>query len=124
MPRLTRLDHCSIPVGDVAQAEEFYGDVLGLVPIPRPDFGFPGAWFDAGGGLAVHLTTGAELRGEDSPVRPNEAHLAFRVDDSDAMLEHLNSHGVSVWELPNSPAARRQIFFNDPWGNMLEMIVY
>jgi len=123
MPRFTHLDHCSIPVGDVDRAVVFYRDVLGLVPIPRPDFGFPGAWFDAGG-IPVHLTTDAVLRGGDSPVRPNEAHLAFRVDDADAMLEHLERNGVSVWELPNSPAARRQIFFNDPWGNMLEMIVY
>ena len=22
------------------------------------------------------------------------------------------------------PAALRQVFFNDPWGNMIEMIVY
>lgn len=123
MSRFTQLDHCSIPVGDIDQAIVFYRDVLGLAPIPRPDFGFPGAWFEVGS-IAVHLTTDAVLRGEDSPVRPNEAHLAFRVDDVDAMLEHLESHDVSVWELPNSPAARRQIFFNDPWGNMLEMIIY
>ncbi len=123
MPRLTQLDHGSIPVGDIDEAVGFYRDVLGLAPIHRPDFGFPGAWFDAGG-VAVHLTTDGALRGKDSPVRPNEGHLAFQADDADAMLEHLATHGVSVWELPNSPAARRQIFFNDPWGNMLEIIVH
>lgn len=123
MPHLTKLDHGSICVGDVDEAVVFYGDVLGLVPIPRPDFGFPGAWFDAGG-VPVHLTTGGTIRGQDSPVRPNEGHLAFRVDDAEAMIEHLAAHDVSVWELPDSPAALRQIFFNDPWGNMIEMIVH
>ena len=123
MPRFMQLDHASIPVGDIDDAVAFYGEVLGLEPLPRPDFGFPGAWFDAGG-TPVHLTTNGTLRGSESPVRPNEAHVAFRVDDVDAMLSHLASHDVEVWELPNSPAALRQIFFNDPWGNMLEMIVY
>ncbi len=50
--------------------------------------------------------------------------MAFQCSDSDAMLEQLKAHGVKTWELPNSPAARRQIFFNDPWGNLIEMIVY
>ena len=40
------------------------------------------------------------------------------------MIQHLDAHGVAVWELPDSPAALRQVFFNDPWGNMIEMIVY
>ena len=123
MPRFTQLDHASIPVGDVDEAIRFYTDVLGLVPIPRPDFKFPGAWFD-GGGVAIHLTTDGTLRGQNSRVRPNEGHVAFRVDDAETMLEHLAAHDVYVWELPNSPAARRQIFFNDPWGNMIEMIVH
>lgn len=123
MPVLTKLDHGSISVGDVDEAVTFYGDILGLKPIPRPDFGFPGAWFDAGG-VPVHLTTDGMARGSDAPVRPNEPHLAFQVDDPDAMIEHLETHGVSVWEMPDSPAALRQIFFNDPWGNMIEIIVY
>jgi catechol 2,3-dioxygenase-like lactoylglutathione lyase family enzyme len=57
-------------------------------------------------------------------LNPGEAHLAFQCSDSDAMLEQLGAHGVKTWELPNSPSARRQIFFNDPWGNLIEMIVY
>ena len=123
MPRLTQLDHGSICVGDIDEAVGFYRDVLGLTPVPRPDFGFPGAWFDAGG-IPVHLTTDGSLRGSDSPVHANESHLAFKVDDVEAMVEHLAAHGVAVWELPDSPAALRQVFFNDPWGNMIEMIVY
>jgi catechol 2,3-dioxygenase-like lactoylglutathione lyase family enzyme len=102
---------------------EFYGEILGLEALPRPDFGFPGAWF-AAGDVAIHLTTGGALRGAESPLNPGEAHLAFQCSDSDAMLEQLGAHGVKTWELPNSPSARRQIFFNDPWGNLIEMIVY
>ncbi len=123
MPRLTQLDHGSLSVGDINEAIVFYREILGLTQIPRPDFGFPGAWFDAGG-IPVHLTTDGSMRGADSPIRPNEGHLAFKVDDIEAMMKHLDAHGVAVWELQDSPAALRQVFFNDPWGNMIEMIVY
>lgn len=123
MARLTKLDHGSFPVGDVDEAVVFYRDLLGLEPIERPAFDFPGAWFDAGG-TPIHLTTGGNLRGPDSPIGGGEAHLAFQVDDADGMVAHLEANGVYVWEFPNSPAADRQIFFNDPWGNMIEMIVY
>ncbi len=122
-PHLTKLDHGSVPVADVDDGVEFYGGILGLEQMDRPDFGFPGAWF-AIGDIAIHLTTGGRLRGADSPLFPGEAHLAFQCDDPDAMLERLDSHGVKTWEMPDSPAARRQIFFNDPWGNLIELIVH
>ena len=123
MARLTKLDHGSISVGDIDKGEWFYGELLGLTPLPRPDFGFPGAWFDAGG-TPVHLTTGGDMRGADVNLRPNDPHLAFKVDDLDAMIETLTENDVDWWEFPNSPAAVRQIFFCDPWGNMLELILY
>lgn len=41
-------------------------------------------------------------------------YCSIPVGDVDAMLEHLESHDVSVWELPNSPTARRQIW--STWG--------
>ena len=123
MPKLTKLDHGSVPVGDIDEGIRFYGEILGLEPLPRPDFGFPGAWFHAGG-TPVHLTTDGALKGPDAPLRPNESHLAFQVDDADAMVAHLEAHDVRVWEMPNSPAAERQIFALDPWGNMIEMIVH
>jgi catechol 2,3-dioxygenase-like lactoylglutathione lyase family enzyme len=41
--------HVSINVDDVDKALDFYVGTLGLVPRPdRPDFGFPGAWLNAG----------------------------------------------------------------------------
>lgn len=123
MAKLTKLDHGSICVGDIDKAVRFYGDLLGLEPLPRPDFGFPGAWFDAGG-TPVHLTTGGDMRGDDFNLRPNDGHLAFQVDDIAEMAQDLTDNGVEWWELPNSPAAERQIFFCDPWGNMIELILH
>ena len=123
MAKLTKLDHASISVGDIDKAEWFYGELLGLTPVPRPDFGFPGAWFDAGG-TPVHLTTGGYMRGDDFELRPNDPHIAFLVDDIEEMVQQLAANGIDFWEFPNSPAALRQVFFSDPWGNMLELIDY
>ena len=74
-----RLDHASVCVGDIEEAVDFYGEVVGLHQIERPDFGFPGAWFRAGS-TPVHLTTGGTIRGADARLRPNEGHLAFCVE--------------------------------------------
>ena len=123
MAKLTKLDHGSLCVGDIEKAEWFYGELLGLKPLPRPDFGFPGAWFDAGG-TPVHLTTGGYLRDDASDLRPNDGHLAFLVDDLEELIEELTEAEVHWWELPNSPAADRQVFFRDPWGNMIEITRY
>jgi catechol 2,3-dioxygenase-like lactoylglutathione lyase family enzyme len=121
-PRLT-FDHVSISVDDIDAGRHFYGDLLGLEPAPRPDFRFPGAWFRVGP-LAIHLTTGGTTRGATAPLRPNDPHFALAVDGNlDAFLDELRSHGVEVFELHDSPAAERQTFIKDPWGNVVELCV-
>lgn len=119
-----RVDHCSVCVGDIDEGIHFYEDVVGLERIERPDFGFPGAWFRAGT-TPVHLTTGGTTRGADAALRPNEGHLAFCVDEGlEALLDRVRGAGGSVFELEDSPAAARQLFTLDPWGNMLEFCTY
>lgn len=118
-----RMDHASVSVGDVAAGIAFYGDLIGFHRIDRPNFDFPGAWFEVGG-LALHLTTGGDTRGADAALRPNDPHFAVAVDgDLDAFLDHLRGHGVEVFELENSPAALRQTFVKDPWGNVIEFCI-
>lgn len=122
-PRIT-LDHGSVCVGDIDEAIRFYGDLLGLERVERPDFGFPGAWFRAGS-TPVHLTTGGATPGSAARLRPNESHLAFCVEQGlEQLIARLEQAGVRVWELEDSPAADRQVFLHDPWGNMLELCRY
>lgn len=49
-----RAHHTSFAVRDIERSKAFYGGVLGLEEIPRPNFPFPGAWFQAGT-CQVHL---------------------------------------------------------------------
>ena len=46
--------HVAICVSDVDKARDFYSGTLGLPEAERPDFGFPGAWYQIGP-LQLHL---------------------------------------------------------------------
>ena len=50
---VANIHHVSLNVADNERALEFYRDLLGLAELPRPDFGFPGSWLDAGAGQQV-----------------------------------------------------------------------
>jgi glyoxylase I family protein len=50
-----RIDHVQINVTDLARAKKFYGDVLGLREVPRPEsFTFAGCWYRVGD-VDLHL---------------------------------------------------------------------
>jgi len=109
------IHHVSINVSDTARSLEFYNGVLGLGILPRPDFSFGGAWLDAGNGRQVHLIEG--------DVPPNLGqHVAFRVDDVDAVVAHLREAGVEVSDVtPVGDTNIRQAFTHDPDDNLLEL---
>ena len=105
--------HVSIGVHDVDVSIEFYG-LLGLTPLPRPDFGFPGAWLQAGG-QQVHLL--------QTDITPPTAinHYAFHVDDLDACVAHLTAHGIDARISNRTIGAGKQAFIEDPSGNVVEL---
>lgn len=105
--------HVSINVADVEAALHFYVDQLGLSERnDRPDFGFGGAWLDAGG-QQVHLI-------EAEPPAGVGQHFAVLVADLDAVVDELRGVGLDVSD-PNPVAANRQAFLHDPSGNLVEL---
>lgn len=108
------IHHVSLNVTDAARSLGFYRDLLGMAVLPRPDFAFGGAWLDAGNGRQIHL-----IEGEVPPNRGQ--HVAFRVDDVDAVVRTLRAAGL---EVPDPKAvgdtAIRQTFAVDPDGNLVE----
>ena len=105
--------HVSINVDDVQAGIAFYTDVLGLSQRgDRPDFGFGGAWLDAGG-QQVHLIEG------DVPERRGQ-HFALLVDDLDQVVAELRQRGLRVSD-PSPVGTSRQSFVNDPAGNQIEL---
>lgn len=107
------IHHVSVNVADPEAALRFYVDVLGLTPrTDRPDFGFGGAWLDAGG-QQVHLIEG------EPPPRLGQ-HFALQVDDLDAVVAELRDRGVTVSD-PVPVGTGRQSFTEDPSGNVVEL---
>jgi glyoxylase I family protein len=105
--------HVSINVDDVDTALDFYVDKLGLAVRPdRPDFGFGGAWLDAGG-QQVHLIEGP-------PPPAHGQHFALLVDDLDSAVSELRAAELEVSD-PVPVGSSRQAFLNDPAGNQIEL---
>jgi glyoxylase I family protein len=105
--------HVSINVRDVDAAAHFYVDQLGLVRRDdRPDFGFDGAWLDAGG-QQVHLIAA-------EPPAAVGQHFALQVDDLDGVIAELRSQALVVTDA-SLVGTGRQAFLNDPSGNGVEL---
>jgi catechol 2,3-dioxygenase-like lactoylglutathione lyase family enzyme len=108
------VDHVALNVPDVPAAVEFYTNVLGLTQnFDRPDFGFAGAWLDAGA-QQVHLI--------ELPAPPNMGqHFALLYDDIYVVVDYLRGLGLEVTDPVINGAKRHQAFVSDPWGNGIEL---
>ena len=108
------VDHVAINVPDVPGAITFYTEVLGLKLNPdRPDFGFAGAWLDAGG-QQVHLI--------ELPAAPNVGqHFALLYEDLGQVVTELRGLGYEVSDIRPTSPGRSQAFISDPWGNGIEL---
>lgn len=122
MPRIVGLLHASLLIADVARSRAFYEGVLGLVPNPdRPALGFPGVWYDVGGGGQIHLLQVAN----PDPVtgRPahggRDRHTALAVEDWAGLQARLAERGVAF---TLSRSGRPALFCRDPDGNALELV--
>lgn len=114
------LHHVSLVVSDLSRAAGFYGDLLGLVRLARPDLGFPGLWYELGGGQALHLLQVPNPDPVERGVRGGrDRHLALMVEELDAIVVRLEAAGIPV---DRSRSGRPAVFFRDPDGNTLELV--
>jgi catechol 2,3-dioxygenase-like lactoylglutathione lyase family enzyme len=117
MLKLRGFNHCAVRVSDAQKSIEFYERVLGLKKLPRPDFGFPGAWYGVGSN-AIHL-----IQSEDRGRKPDPLgfHLAIDVEDFDQTKRELKEMGIEFLEAPTNMGAGRQLWITDPDGNTIEL---
>ena len=149
---LERLDHVNLVVADLAAMTAFYRDMLGL-RVTR-DITIDGAWIETLTGLAGAVADVVYLEAPSGPpvelicyrtpqgTRPPglEAantqgirHIAFRVEDVEAMVASLREAGIELLsDIQAVPTAqvefgdrqKRIVYCRDPEGNLLELCQY
>jgi catechol 2,3-dioxygenase-like lactoylglutathione lyase family enzyme len=115
---ITGLHHVQIAVsaGSEQALRAFYGDVLGMVEVPKPAplAARGGAWFRSGT-VELHLGVEAGFR----PAR--KAHPALLVADLDTVTRRLAAAGYEVrWD--DLFPGHRRCYVDDPCGNRLELL--
>lgn len=130
--QIEAIHHVSVTVRDLDRSVRFYRDILGLRPIERPPFGFPGAWFAVGDAQHLHLIVhdGATFRGERG-IDSRDGHFAVRVPSYSRAVEFLRSKGYreDAPELdpmrmrlqPHATAGFPQIYILDPDRHVIEI---
>jgi catechol 2,3-dioxygenase-like lactoylglutathione lyase family enzyme len=115
---ISAIDHVqiAIPMDAEEAARPFYRDVLGLTEVPKPaEAGKGGAWFEHDG-VRVHLGVEGDFRAN------KKAHVAFRVDDVDALVARAQAAGFETTTQPLLNGFDQRAFIFDPFGNRLEFL--
>ena len=148
--QIAGIHHVTLIVDDHDRAAWFYGQVLGLEARRRPDFDFPGLFYQVGSGQEVHLIVSARPRedaelvirrsdGAELSLRHVHRHAALRVKDLTVCQQRLEDHGVEVLFsatrgdhagslTENMMAGWRAmyggipLFCKDPSGNLIELV--
>jgi catechol 2,3-dioxygenase-like lactoylglutathione lyase family enzyme len=121
------LESC-LYAADLAAAERFYADVLGLVLHGKQ----PGrhVFFRCGEQMVllfnpVESSQPGTHGGLDVPLHgtTGAGHLCFAVHEADlpTWLEHLARHNVLIEKVLDWPGGGRSLYFRDPAGNSLEL---
>lgn len=122
---VTGLDHYNIRCrpDELDTLRDFYVDVLGLRPGPRPHFSFPGHWLYASDIPLVHIA--AALPEANATPGPGSTgrfdHVSFLGADVARTQAHLDARGIT-WkgtDVPGFPLY--QLFFHDPVGVKVEV---
>lgn len=158
LPGLLHVDHVALTVPDLDAAASFYTEVLGGVELYRlgpfdaqemPRMPDGKDWCEAHVNVAdarltiamlqIGPTIMLELFQYDRPTTRNTTpprncdlgghHIAFKVSNMAAAVEHLTKHEVRIMsgpiEMNEGPCAGLQVrYFLDPWGNQLELVQY
>lgn len=115
--RVRKLTHAAVLVTDLARAKAFYGRLLGLTEKPRPDFDFPGAWYDLGE-CELHLMATLEALPPAERRPRRDYHISLQVEDFEAAKRAIEEAGLPSRE---SSSGRGSIFVRDPDGNLIEL---
>ncbi len=123
MPSKLRIFETVLYADDLAAAERFYREVLGLRTLQTSDLFItlrcgPGYLLIFNRRKSVEEGRTVPSHGTSGP-----GHLAFTVtsDDMDVWRQHLNDSNVPIEDEVEWKSGGRSIYFRDPAGNSLEL---
>lgn len=125
--RVQQIDHVTIVVRDLERSRGFYVDVLGMQPVERPGFRFPGLWFQAGATQVHLIEENAESGPAGNRVAPGATisrtrHFAFEVDNALEAEQALREADVAIVAGPKQrPDGPTQLYVQDPDGHVVEL---
>lgn len=114
------LDHVQVaaPPGCESEARRFYGTLLGLVEVEKPESlrARGGVWFRCG---QQQLHVGVEH--DFAPARKAHPAIHMAAGELDTLAERLRNAGEQVvWD--ELLAGVRRFYSRDPWGNRIELL--
>jgi len=124
---ITGLFHVAIKTADLAATRRFYVDVIGLSEVPRPDFGYPGAWIGVpqpGGQAILHIYAGGPALGPSGVAPKGTAaidHVSLTAVGYTDFVARFRDAGLDWREFLVPGTTLYQLFVYDPSGVMLEL---
>jgi catechol 2,3-dioxygenase-like lactoylglutathione lyase family enzyme len=113
------VNHVNVTVpGALEQAaKDFYGTVLGLRQIPKPEGSRQnvGAWYELGP-IQLHLSLEDNVHNEVS-----DRHVCYQVVDAASAELHVRNAGVEIIGDTRPIKGVSRFFVRDPGGNMIEI---
>jgi glyoxylase I family protein len=122
MSCITGIDHPGVAAEDVDRLAEWYCDVLGYCKVMRHE---KPVWMlrAPDGTLLEVMPRDATPRPQRTTWTPGWSHVAMRVRELDAAMAELEAKGVAwTGAAFNAIGGGRGRNFNDPDGNMLQVI--
>jgi catechol 2,3-dioxygenase-like lactoylglutathione lyase family enzyme len=113
-PIVTGTDFIAVGTRDIAAAERFWGEMLGL-PVRKRWGNMPAVEFDTGN-LTIAVMQ-SDAFGLD--FRPHTHPIALHVEDFEAAKAELESRGIEFLGETIDSGVCLQQFFSDPDGNVV-----
>lgn len=114
------IDHIQLaaPEGCEEQARVFFGEILGLKEIPKPENlrKRGGCWFQCGN-QEIHIGI------QEGFVPAKKAHPGLLVENLAALRESLLRQEIIIKEEPPIEG-RSRFFVDDPFGNRIEFLEF
>jgi catechol 2,3-dioxygenase-like lactoylglutathione lyase family enzyme len=106
----------TVPASLEEAAKQFYGSVMGLPEVPKPEEskGRGGAWYQLGA-VQLHLSR------EDAPMENRKRHVCYQVRDLAQAEQRFREAGVEIIPDDMPVADWPRFYVHDPGGNRIEV---